>query len=287
MHAGFRQCGWPGLPGLVLWLCLLCLPLCARASIDGSYTAAGAKGASALLLKVQGGRVSGSLRHAGVSYILSGKLEEGGVVGELRGSGKRLYIEAQPMPQGQGLLVLIAAIGADGQPDDSTEQMLEFQRAGAGGGTGQGAPPAAPQAMAPPGPARPDTPMASDASLASTPQDRQVAQFLAASPWCHYSYKGGNLGGTEKRERVVFSPDGRVASRDGSESSYSGQVGGQAWGTNAQGGGGQQGRWRVRQAQLEMSADGQNWLPVPLQLSQNSNGHPILTTNGKEYFRCN
>jgi hypothetical protein len=44
------------------------------------------------------------------------------VVGELRGSGKRLHIEAQPMPQGDGLNALMAAIGADGQPDDSGEQ---------------------------------------------------------------------------------------------------------------------------------------------------------------------
>jgi hypothetical protein len=232
-----------------------------------------------------------------VSYVVSGKLEDGGVVGELRGSGRRLHIEVQPMPQGDGLVVLIAAVGADGQPDEASEQLIEFQRgsaggAGAAGGKGGSAAAATLQMAAPaPAPTRPPVAAApaggADGAVAGTPQDRQVAQFLAASPWCHYSYSGGNQGGTERRERVVFSPDGRVASRDGSESAYAGQIGGQAWGVGSQGGGGQQGRWRVRAGMLELSADGLNFRPVPLQLSQNSNGHPILSSNGKEYFRCN
>lgn len=282
MHAGFGT----GMRLVVVVGCLVLVQAPALA-LDGSYAAAGAKGASALLLKTQAGRVTGSLRHGGASYVVSGKLEGGALVGELRGNGKRLYIEAQPAPQGDGLVVLIAAIGADGQPDDSTEQLIEFQR----GGTAAPAAAAAaaarpPMPAAPPGPPQAG-PGGADAAVAGTPQDRQVAQFLAASPWCHYSYSGGTQGGTEKRERVVFFPDGRVVSRDGSESAYTGQVGGQAWGTSAQQGGGQQGRWRVRQGTLEMAGEGQPFQPVPLRLTQNSNGHPILSTNGKEYFRCN
>ncbi len=280
MHAGFGA----GVRLVVVVGCLVLVMLLVPApalALDGSYSASGAKGSSALLLKSQGGRVTGSLRHGGASYVVSGRLEDGALVGELRGNGKRLYIEAQPAPQGDGLVVLIAAIGADGQPDDSTEQLIEFQR----GGT---AAPAARPPMPAAAPAPPQAgPASADGAVAGTPQDRQVAQFLAASPWCHYSYSGGSQGGTEKRERVVFFPDGRVVSRDGSESAYSGQVGGQAWGTSGQQGGGQQGRWRVRQGTLEMAGEGQPFQPVPLRLTQNSNGHPILTTNGKEYFRCN
>ncbi len=282
MHAGFGT----GVRLVVVVGSLVLVPAPALA-LDGSYAAAGAKGSSALLLKTQGGRVTGSLRHGGVSYVVSGKLEDGALVGELRGSGRRLYIEAQPAPRGDGLVVLIAAIGADGQPDDSTEQLIEFQRGGTAAPAG--APAAAtrpPMPAAAPAPPQAG-PTSADAAVAGTPQDRQVAQFLAASPWCHYSYSGGTQGGTEKRERVVFFPDGRVVSRDGSESAYSGQVGGQAWGTSGQQGGGQQGRWRVRQGTLEMAGEGLPFQPVPLRLSQNANGHPILTTNGKEYFRCN
>lgn len=131
--------------------------------------------------------------------------------------------------------------------------------------------------------------------VGSGPQDGQVAQLLTSSPWCTFSYSGSatGTGGTTAQERDVFRQDGTLIVQGGSESSYSGSVNDQYGNETARGGtaGSQQSggtyRWRVDQAVLYLSADGQQWAPVPLQFSHNSNGYPIITANGKEYYQCN
>jgi len=37
---------------------------------------------------------------------------------------------------------------------------------------------------------------------------------------------------------------------------------------------------------LLISADGTTWQPLSLQITQNSNGYPIVTADGKEYSQC-
>ena len=38
---------------------------------------------------------------------------------------------------------------------------------------------------------------------------------------------------------------------------------------------------------LHLSQDGMNWTPQQLQVTQNSNGYPIIKSGGKEYMQCN
>ena len=82
-------------------------------------------------------------------------------------------------------------------------------------------------------------------------------------------------------------------SSSNAESSYSGtnsnQYGEQtqAWGAANASAGGDQGCWKVMNGQLNLSNDGVNWQPVPTQVTQNSNGYPIVNAGGKEYATCN
>ncbi len=153
------------------------------------------------------------------------------------------------------------------------------QQPGAAGQPAAGAAPAA--ATCPPVQAQPNT------------VDAQMVQLFTQSAWCHFSYSGTSGGGTERNERVVMTLDGRIVSSSKSESSYSGtntnQYGDQtqAWGAASANAGGDQGCWKVMNGQLALSSDGVNWQPVPTQVTQNSNGYPIVNAGGKEYSSCN
>jgi hypothetical protein len=123
--------------------------------------------------------------------------------------------------------------------------------------------------------------------------DAQMVQLFTQTAWCHFSYSGTSGGGTERNERVVMTMDGRIVSGSKSESSYSGtnsnQYGDQtqAWGTASANAGGDQGCWKVLNGQLQLSSDGASWQAVPTQVTQNSNGYPIVNAGGKEYSSCN
>src|SRR5437870_4913303 len=41
------------------------------------------------------------------------------------------------------------------------------------------------------------------------------------------------------------------------------------------------------QSARHLSQDGMNWAPQQLQVTQNSNGYPIIKSGGKEYMQCN
>ena len=74
-----------------------------------------------------------------------------------------------------------------------------------------------------------------------------------------------------------------VAQTSGRETYNSGPSGSVA----GQYGGAQQGRWKVADGMLHLSQDGTSWQPQPLQVTQNSNGSPIVKSGGREYMVCN
>jgi hypothetical protein len=120
-------------------------------------------------------------------------------------------------------------------------------------------------------------------------QDAQLIQLLTSSAWCHFSYNGA----TTKNERVVLSADGRLALAGNSETSRSGDLRNQygeqtaTYGAGSQSNSGERGCWKVENSALYISLDGATWANANASLSQNSNGSPIVTANGKEYGRCN
>lgn len=124
-----------------------------------------------------------------------------------------------------------------------------------------------------------------------SPQDQQLAQLLLSSPWCSFSYHNGYT----NQSRNVFHRDGTLSVNTNAEGGTvnpngggSVDIGGGASGSTygqSQGGGSVQ--WRVQGGQLYLNA-GSGFQAIPLRITQNSNGYPIITsvTDGREYSQC-
>lgn len=202
----------------------------------------------------------GTINVQGADYPLSARPAVDRLTGTFASGGTTYLFEARV----QGSLLSLVSGG----------QTFTLERQG----TGAGATPSA----------------AASAPTGMSPQDAQVAQLLLSSKWCYFSYSGvaGTSSGSSTTETVLFSPDGRMVVQTGGESYYSADVrsstgdviaGGSTAGQRS---GGQQYRWRVSQGMLMTTTDGVTWQPTPLQVTQNSNGYPIITAGGKEYSQC-
>ncbi len=229
---------------------LACAPAHAQ-PYSGTYTAQNAQGGSVtLVLEQRANAVSGTLSGNNHVFRVQAELTPEGVLGTVSGNGTTLYMLAQL--RGETLDVVLAEPGADGAPNLQAARQLAFARTAAGG------PAAAPG-------------RASD----------QLSQFLTRNAWCGFTYN--QRSGTSTSERVVFHANGVVTQQSGRETYSSGPSGTVA----GQYGGGKQGRWKVQDNVLHLSEDGFNWEPQPLQITQNSNGYPIIKSGGKEYMICN
>jgi len=186
--------------------------------------------------------------------------------------------------EGPQLRLLLADAGRDGKPDLSNPRLLTFTARGATAP----APPAPAGRVAGPGgrSGRGASPPEASGRGASA-QDRQLAALLTSSAWCTFSfsggstYSGGSYGNTNTT-RAVFRADGIATETSGHELTNSGGAG-NVW---ANGNGGQQARWKVENGMLMLSADGVQWAPQQLSVTYNSNGSPIIKSNGKEYMLC-
>lgn len=147
--------------------------------------------------------------------------------------------------------------------------------------------PAAVSAPLPPSPSTP-APTGGPGPCPRPTEDAQVLQLFTATAWCSYGYGGA----TETKERYVLAADGRFQGRTGSETVRTGQntnMYGEVQQTfGAWGSGVEQlaGCWQYSGERLAFSADGRTWAPGATALGRNSNGWPILTFEGKEYFTC-
>lgn len=146
-------------------------------------------------------------------------------------------------------------------------------------GKANAAGPPAPEATPNPGRPAPQGGAPGAASPGSGAQE-PLGQLLLSSAWCSFSYSNG----TTRTSRVQFLPNGTWSSGSNRETSWSGQNG-SFYGQNSSGEGGQ---WAVKGGQLLMSAPPEvpALTPLPLTVTRNSNGYPILTADGKEYSQC-
>lgn len=117
-----------------------------------------------------------------------------------------------------------------------------------------------------------------------------LARLLVSSDWCSFSFSGGGGGynssgsyGRSSSTRFHLSADGSYRNSSGSESYSSNQYGSVA----GQGGNGASGRWQVRAGVLYISEGNGPMQPVQLTVTRNSNGYPIIKSNGTEYMQCN
>jgi len=232
---------------------LCCAPALAADNFAGTYTARNPQGNVVTLTLKQDkqGKVSGTLSGEGMTFKVQAEVRPEGLVGSLTGESGMLFLISRL--RGAEIDVLLAEPGPTGQPNMQATRQFVMTRGAA----------KKPAAAAQP---------------AATEQE--AAQFLTANPWCSFTYN--QRSGTSTRERVVFRRDGTVSQQGGAETYSSGRSGTVA-GQHASG---NQGRWRVRGGQLELSADGANWAPQPLEVTKNSNGYPIIKSGGKEYMVC-
>jgi hypothetical protein len=232
---------------------LCCAPAFAADNFGGTYTARNPQGNVVTLTLKQDkqGKVSGTLSGQGLTFKVEAEVRPEGLVGMLSGENGTLYLISRL--RGSELEVLLAEPDSAGQPNMQATRQFVMTRGAA---------------KKPAAAAKPATP------------DQEAAQFLTANAWCSFTYN--QRSGTSARERVVFRPDGTVSQQGGAETYSSGRSGTVA-GQHASG---NQGRWRVRGAQLELSADGAKWTAQPLEVTKNSNGYPIIKSGGKEYMVC-
>ena len=108
----------------------------------------------------------------------------------------------------------------------------------------------------------------------------ELSKLLQSSPWCYFRYN--QISGSSHQERAVFHGDGRWSSGARGESYSSGAYGTVAGQTDSSAGG----RWQAKGGRLLMSEGGGPLQDTGLQVTQNSNGYPILKSEGKEWSQC-
>ena len=151
--------------------------------------------------------------------------------------------------------VLLAEPLPDGQPNVGSARRIVFTKGGSGAA------------------AKTEKPAASDT-------DGQLTAFLTRNAWCGFTYNKHS--GTSTRERVVFGANGQVSRSSGAQTYNSGPAGSVA----GQSANANQARWKVADGMLHLSQDGANWARQQLEVTQNSNGSPIIKSGGKEYMQC-
>ena len=226
---------------------------------SGTFTTTNQQGGTVTLVLKQDAQsqVKGTLTGNDNSFQVAAQATPQGLMGTVTGQQGNLYIMAQY--EGASLVVILAEPGPNGQPNLQSARRIVFAKSGAA------APAPKKEAAAP---------------KAAGGVDGQLTQLLTSSAWCGFTYN--QRSGTSTKERVVFNGNGTVFRTSGAETYNSGPAGSIA----GQYGNANQGRWKVDGGLLHLSQDGTNWTPQQLQVTQNSNGYPIINSGGKEYMRC-
>jgi len=167
-----------------------------------------------------------------------------------------------------GIALALGRMGAEptgGKPGAAAAAQSPQQSAGAGAG----------------GEPNPGAALSRDTAPPSAGND-QLSQLLRSSAWCSFTYN--KVSGASHTSRVQFFRDG-TWSRGARGETYSSGYGGTYAGQTNTGDGGQ---WQVRGGQLWMSnpPEAPQLAPLDLRISRNTNGHPILSADGKEYSQC-
>ena len=234
---------------------LVCLPAFAQ-NYSGTFTTKNEQGGTVTLSLKQdsASNVKGTLTGNDNTFQVEAKATPQGLMGKVSGPQGQLYLIAQF--EGANLTVLLAEPMPNGQPNLDSARRIVFTKAGAGAA------------------AKTEKPAASGT-------DGQLTALLTRNAWCGFTYNQHS--GTSTKERVVFGANGLVSKSSGAQTYNSGPSGSVA----GQYGNSEQGRWKVANGMLHLSQDGMNWSPQPLQVTQNSNGYPIIKSGGKEYMQCN
>ncbi len=254
-----------GLAQLISWLMLraiglaVAMLLCTAAlaqNFAGTFTTTNQEGGTVTLKLTQdaASNVKGTLTGNNNTFQVDAKATAQGLMGKITGAQGSLYLMAQY--EGANLVVILAEPMPNGQPNLDSARHLLFSKAGA-----------APAGKKPP----PEK---------ASGLDGQLSALLTRNAWCGFTYNKNS--GTSTSERVVFMANGLVTQSSGAQTYNSGPAGSVA----GQSSNANQARWKVADGMLHLSQDGVNWAPQQLQVTQNSNGSPIIKSGGKEYMQC-
>lgn len=223
---------------------------------SGTFTTKNEQGGTVTLALKQDGasNVKGTLTGNNNTFQVDAKATPQGLMGKVSGPQGQLYLMAQF--EGASLAVVLAEPLANGQPNLNTARRIVFTKGS--GAAAKTEKPAAPSGT-----------------------DGQLTALLTRNAWCGFTYNQHT--GTSTSERVVFGANGLVSRNAGAQTYNSGPAGSVA----GQYGNRDQARWKVANGMLHLSQDGTNWSPQALQVTQNSNGSPIIKSGGKEYMVCN
>ena len=260
----------------------------AAQTYSGTYVLQAPSGGTVTLTLRQdaSGKATGTLTGNGASFQLTGKTQGPELIGQATGGGSTAWFEASL--EGTELHLVLADLGQNGKPDLEHAREVTFTRSGTAAvlpRQGQRSP------ATPPPPAAPQPRAAPAPPASGSPQDRQLSQLLLSSAWCSFSYN--QTSGTTRSSRSAFQANGILligTNAEGGTTNQSGggmvDLGGGAAGSvYSQHQGGQQARWQVQGGQLFIDL-GQGMQAVPLSITRNSNGYPIITANGSEYSQC-
>jgi len=227
-------------------------------NFSGTFNTTNQQGGTVTLTLKQdaASNVKGTLIGNNNTFQVEAKATQQGLMGKISGPQGQLYLMAQF--EGANLVVVLAEPMPNGQPNLNSARHLLFTKGSA--------PPASKKAPAEP--------------AASGGMDGQLTALLTRNAWCGFTYNKNS--GTSTSERVVFMPNGLVTQSSGAQTYNSGPAGSVA----GQSANAKQGRWKVADGLLHLSQDGVNWAPQQLQVTQNSNGSPIIKSGGKEYMVC-
>lgn len=111
----------------------------------------------------------------------------------------------------------------------------------------------------------------------------QLSQLLVSSAWCHLRYN--QAAGTSHTTKIRFNPNGSWSDFSEHDIYIANNLGSAQSTSNSQSGG----QWAVKGGQLYMSnpPETPELALVPLSITRNSNGYPIITADGREYSMCN
>ena len=243
-------------------------------NFTGTYSIPGGSVPVTLTLRQAGVQVTGSLSGQ-AQFQVQAQVQGQMFQGYATNAQGRIYIAGQFDPSSGGLQLAMAEVDGNGMPQQQTMRQMMATRTGNAGTAGNGAGMGQGMGNGQRGMGN------GQGQLGTTAQDRQIVQLLLRSPWCYFSYS--QTSGTTRTERVVYSADGTGHLGTGGETYNSGANGT----VSSQSAGGTAFRWRVQNGVLLATQDGVQWGQYPLQITQNSNGYPIITANGKEYSMCN
>jgi hypothetical protein len=113
-------------------------------------------------------------------------------------------------------------------------------------------------------------------------QSDQLSKLLLSSAWCTFKYN--KISGASSATRFQFFNNGTYSNSGRSETYSSGSYGSMAGQHDSDG----RGQWAVRSGHLYVSnpPEQPNLQPMPLTVTRNSSGYPILNSDGVEYSMC-